>query len=300
MAEVVEIEVEEIEAPDVEAQAVQLEPVEDSEANADLESGYADTQTDAQTEPVVSPVVEDAASDPAPAPIYAKITEDEHKRFLASAETIEKVAASYEKRLDTAFGHIGGFQQKLKELQAGTPSGHAIKLTKEDFAEMQAEFPELADMQMKGLERALSRIGVTGAGAGLDEAKASEIFDAKIAGFEKRTLMDTLTDLHEDWETVVGPKDSATPYRAWLATQPQAYQDQLHASRRPSIIAQSITKFKESAATPVRPKAPAPKTSAAADARREQLRDAVTPKGAGGAKVGRTELDDLQEAFDNA
>lgn len=267
-------------------------------AMSEMESGYTDTPTDIPTEPAASP--ESATDTPSPAsaePVYAKITEDEYKRFLTNAETVEKIASTLEQRFGTAFGHIGGIQQKLKEMQDATPRGQAIKLTKEDFAEMQADFPEFADMQMKGLERALSRM--SGTGAGLDSAKAEELVDTRIVRLETKLLKGALTDLHEDWETVVGAKDSQTPYRQWLATQPQEYQDRIAASRRPSEIAKSITKFKEVAATPP-PKPKVPAVNEVAEARRAQLNAAVTPKGAGGAKVGRTELDDLQEAFDNA
>lgn len=304
------IETEEVEESAEAAPVAEVEESpDDSEANADLEIGYAadiPTQTDA-----TPPVVEDAAASPAPEPIYAKISEDEYKRFLANAETVEKIASSLEQRFGTAFGHIGGIEQKLKEIQAGTHLGQAIKLTKEDFVELQAEFPEFADLQMKGLERALSRFTGTGTAPGLDEAKAGELFDSKLVTFERKILKNTLTDLHEDWESVVGGTketwEKANPgqpykpsaYREWLATQPQAYQDDINASLRPVVIAKSITKFKEfAAAATAKPKSPAPRTNAAAEARREELRGAVTPKGSGGSKAGRTELDDLQAGFD--
>lgn len=289
-----EVETEEIETASDTALAATSVPTEDAEA--DLESGYAEAPTDVQTNPPDSPDAQEDA--PSPAPVYAKITEDEYKRFLTNAETVDKIASSLEQRFGTAFGHIGGLQQKLKEIQAATPNGQSIKFTKEDFAEMQADFPELADMQMKGLERALSRMSGTGAASGLDEAKASELFDAKFVAVERKILTEALADLHEDWEQVVGPKDSHTPYRVWLAAQPQAYQDTIHASRRPAVIAKSIDQFKAFAAAPSA--ATAPKPNAVAEARRAQLSAAVTPKGAGGAKVGRTEDDDLQAGFDAA
>jgi uncharacterized protein YheU (UPF0270 family) len=280
------------------------EPTADGAADADLEAGFSSGDIDAPTgEP--SPASSDAAledgraDDAAPAlePVYVQLTKADYDRLQTSAETVEKIAASLEQRFGTAFGHIGGLQQKLKEMQEATPRGHAVKLSDEDFAELRTEFPEMAEMQMKGLERVIARLGGTGS-AGLDEPTASKLVEDKVSAVVTQFRRDTLTDLHEDWEEVVGPEGSATPYRQWLATQPKDYQDKINASQRPGVIAKSIDKFRGFEAARVRkPGAPSNKPSQFEAERRQELAEAVTPRGSGGKKTGRTAEDDLMAGF---
>jgi TonB family protein len=53
-----------------------------------------------------------------------------------------------------------------------------------------------------------------------------------------------LSQGHPDWETVVGPQGSQTPYRIWLATQPAEYQRIILDSEDPNVIGESIDRFK--------------------------------------------------------
>lgn len=266
-----------------------VEPEQPGAADDQMAAGFSDVETPTAPLPVAD------APTPEPEIVYARIPERDHQRFLANAETIEKIAASYEHRLDTAFGHIGGLQQKLKEMQAATPAGQSVTFSKDDFAEMQAEFPELADMQMKGIERAMAR--VKGTGTAIDATTVSSLVKSEISDFKREFLKDTLTDLHEDWETVVGPPDSQTPYRTWLAAQTPEYQTRINTSLRPGEVAKSIEKFTQDSTA----KAPAPpKSNPAAEARRQQLADAVTPRGAGGSVPSVTAEQEMSEAFRNS
>ena len=281
------------------------EPV-DGAANADLEAGFNAGDDDEPTGTPSSPAAtDDATTDqpdesvPALEPVYVQLTKENYDRLQSSAETVEKIAASLEQRFGTAFGHIGGLQQKLKEMQEATPRGQAVKLSDEDFAEMRAEFPEMASMQMKGLERIIARMGGTGA-AGLDETKASKLIDDKVSATVTQLRREALADLHEDWEAVVGPEGSDTAYRKWLATQPKDYQDKINASQRPGVIAKSIDEFKKFDAARAR-KTPPPsnKPSQSEAERRRELAEAVTPRGSGGTKTGRTADDDLMAGFNS-
>jgi hypothetical protein len=49
---------------------------------------------------------------------------------------------------------------------------------------------------------------------------------------------------HPDWQKIVGPKGSMTPYRIWLARQSEAYRTKIEGSRDPTDISLSIDKFK--------------------------------------------------------
>lgn len=60
----------------------------------------------------------------------------------------------------------------------------------------------------------------------------------------QKTAQEILSKLHPDWEEIVGPKDSKTPYRKWLATQLADYQAIIEESWNPAIVAESISKFK--------------------------------------------------------
>lgn len=229
-----------------------------------------------------------------PAPAYAQLTEDDYKRFVANAETVDKIASSLEQRFGTAFGKIGGIEQRMKEWQASTPHGQAVTASVEDFEEMQSEFPELTEMHLKGLNRALSKM--KGTGSSFDVSKVEEIVNARVEKARQEDARATLTDAHQDWETVVGAKDAVTPYRQWLKTQPPTYQTQLAETWRPGVIAQSITRFKaeRKLAAPARTVAPPHEA-----ARRQRLAEAVAPRGAGGHPPSASADDEMERGFNS-
>jgi hypothetical protein len=62
---------------------------------------------------------------------------------------------------------------------------------------------------------------------------------------EHQQAIETLSRRHPDWAEIVGPENSQTEYRKWLAKQPPEYQAKILASWNPGEVANSIDKFKK-------------------------------------------------------
>jgi hypothetical protein len=111
----------------------------------------------------------------------------------------------------------------------------------------------------------------------------------------KLTAIERLTDLHEDWRTVVGPAESHTPFRQWLATKGLEYQEQVLDSWNPREVAKALKEFKS--LTPPKPSAPkGPST------RSQLLAEAVPARGGSPAPVRpreKTEKEAFAEGFAN-
>lgn len=284
--------------------AVELTDAEQAEVDAQFKDGFGDPEQSTPPAPAEGenkPAA--AAAEPAvtpPAPKYVQVTEDELKELKSGAATIAEIKATLDGKV---FGRIGGLERTLKELQASTPSGEAITLTVEDFEEMKEDFPQLAEMTVKGMNRLLGKLRGTAKPAAETGAPAGEPVDIEkrlkdqLVVAEHNTAQNILSLRHENWREVVGLSDDGkevqTPYRDWLAKQPVEYQTSVGNSWDPLVIAKSIDKFKAATATPA-----APPTD---DARNRRLRGAVPPKGSGGLPAGgggaQTEEQGFNEGF---
>lgn len=265
--------------------------------------GAESTETPAATE-TPTPAVETIASTPAPvadppkAPKYVQITEDQLQQILTGVTEIGTVKASLNKISSDAFGRLGGVEQfikTIKEKQSETPAGQPLDLTDDDFKELKEEFPELASLIIKGQGRVLGKLKGTGTGtAGVNET----VLEARRTKDAIEVLDDD--DRYADWRTIVGAENSDAPYRQWLKTQPEAYQQKANQSKNPFFVMQSIDKFRQFEADQVAAaeKLKTPKTPPAdpGAARRQQLTSAIAPKGAGGVE-GKVEVDEFNEAY---
>lgn len=231
-------------------------------------------------------------------PEYVQLTKDDYDAFKA----LVGKTATLEGALSKISGHTGNLQKTVQKLQAATPMGAAVEISKEDFAELEAEFPELAGHTRTALERVLKKMGVRGTA----EKPAAEA-EAKPADDPAQAQIAFLTELHPEWKTIVGydlegDAKKANSFRKWLALQPQEYQDTINATQSAAITARAIDKFladqeaaKKAAAAPSKPKQ-APKVAA----RQERIQAAVQPKGAGGKAPGppqRTVHDEFRAGF---
>lgn len=145
---------------------------QDEGTDADFDAGFAGTPTETPEKPAASSDERAQAQEPTAAtenqaqtdaqptetpaaPKYVQITETEFNSLKALPQ-----------RLDQAFGKIGGVErimQSLQTQQSRHPSGEPLKLSEADFAELKTEFPELADLHIKGMQRVLERISMPGA-----------------------------------------------------------------------------------------------------------------------------------------
>jgi hypothetical protein len=236
-----------------------------------------------------------------PAPVeYAQITKQDYESLLAKAAKVDELASTHAQAVNSLNGKYGSMKQVIDRLQASAEPGQKIQATIEDFKELVDEgYPDLAEMQMAGINRVLSKLNLRGTGdkptaPAFDEAKAKEIFGAefKTGSEELREQLryelakDALTDEHEDWETVIKTpefakwnKDNSIDAKKDRKGIPFAD------SQDPRFVAKVISDFKA-----------AQKQTAT---RQSRLADAVTPKGAGGHGTGQTETDAFTDAFNS-
>lgn len=237
------------------------EPSAEDEAAA-FASGYGETIE----EPTVtaSPVIETVTQTPVvqetviPVDAPATISDAQFKELLAKVGSIDEIRSAVEKLRGDAFGKVGGLERTLKSLQDSTPIGQPIEVSASDLAELEAEFPglNLGPSLAKGLTRVLSKMKGAGAPSLTRDEMAAEL-DARaqrddIARQEehKQIAFERLTDLHEDWQEVVGPANSTTEFRTWLKKEGAEKEAAFLNSWDPRHIAKVVTSFKERTRTP--------------------------------------------------
>ena len=233
----------------------------------------------------------------------AQMTEEQLNRVLAYGNTIAEVKTAMDKQFGTAFGKMGGLERVIKDLQAATPVGQPITVTEADLTELKDEFPDLSKKLATGLTRVLSKFKGTGT------AESPATFDpntviplveerVKVARREIREELsrDQLSDLHENWQAIVGEKDSNTEYRQWLLKQPVAYQNKIANSWSPFVVAHSIDQFLEAQE---KAKKPAEKP-ADTDKRKARLAEAVPQRGQPGVKATKSDQEEFEAGFKDA
>lgn len=274
--------------------------VADAQDDADFASGFPDKSGgkpgDKPAEPE-SLAPEGATKEATETPEYVKISAKDWAEVRAAAAK----TAGYDQQLSKAFGTIGNLQKLVNGFQGQAPSaGRKIEISKDAFAEMARDFPELAELNRAAMEKALSNMPGTGA-AELDPDK----IEAMLAAREIKREIRTLEEDYPDWRTLVGAVDVTqgaqpdpnNPFRRWLGTQPPAYQARLNASESAAVIGSAIAKFQ--AETKGQPKTPAAATPRD-EARAERIRGAVQPRGDNaGAGAAKTDDDAFLEGFNS-
>lgn len=254
----------------------------DDQIDNDFDAGFSeDTVT-----PTEKPETTEAPAEPAPqAPKYAQITEEQYQHLLSRATAIDEIKAAQEKQFGTAFGKIGGIERLVNQLQAAAPAGQSIEVSEDDFDELRADFPELAAMQVKGLNKALAK--VRGSGPAVDPEMLEQRIQERLAPEIQRVreeasqkIVDlTIRQQHRDWNKVVRSPEFAE----WLAAKPQAERDAIQYSDDPDVVADHITTFKAAAK--------------AATTRAKRFDQAVTPRGTGGHAPAPDDDDEFNAGF---
>lgn len=290
----------------------------DSFAGGFEETASTETGSPADTEGGKGKEGTEAAS-AAEAPQYVQITQQQLDTLMAAAGK----TASYDQQLSKAFGTIGNLQQTINRLKEGNGG---FEISDEDFAELQADFPELAGHTRAALERIFKRAKPKG---GTDQAttqtdKVATSDDEEAAAAAEAAAAEELDALQPGWRDIVGrPDDADKPFRKWLATQTTAYQNKIRQTQSASDIDRAIEKFNQSpegkaaaaaAATPApkpgetekpattEPPKPATTTKPAATreaARRDRIEGAIQPRGTGHAPPPQreTEADAFRAGF---
>lgn len=266
---------------------------------ADFDSGFAPVKVEKPTATATTPPVPAATPRetpaPAPKPEYVRIT----KADWADVKAAAAKTASYDQQLSKAFGTIGNLQKTINALQTSTPRGIKVEIPKDAFADMERDFPELAQQNRAAMERALSGITGTGSGAEFDES----IFERLLAKHTSSREVKTLAEMYPDWQDIVGAVDitmeqpnGAHPFRKWLAGKDAAYQTRINSTESAAVVGRAIEAFQRETATT----APKPSTTAA-DARRAVIAGAVQPRGDGAAPAasGKTEQEEFTAGYNS-
>ena len=244
------------------------------------------------------PAVE-APAEATPEIKYHQLTEEQWAGMQALSTQIDTIRADHAKRLDTAFGKVGGLERTLQQLQQATPAGYTVDVTDDVVAEIAEEFPELGKRTLAAFKQFASKLKGTGP---VVQLQASPVdVEARIGTEVQSRLValqiEALEDAYPTWREITGALDSKTPYREWLAKQPAEYQHKLASTNSATVIARSLEKFEKESVV----KAPDPKPKETpASTRKQQLEAAAITKGAGGRAPGRTDDDEFEAGYNSA
>ena len=293
--------------------AEQIAEVEQAnvDSDAEFEAGFKETgdelaQPENENTPAAEtkPVVDIPAVVPPVEKTLATLSEEQVAHLLSSAKSVEELKAAMETRFGSAFGKMGGLERTIKELQAGTAAGEAVELTDADLAELTKEFPDVAVHVSTGLKRILSRIkGTKGAHVPFDPETVKPIATEVILQRQRESELEELSENHPNWNEMIGPVGTKTPYREWLGNQPAAYQMLVANSWRASTVGRSIERFEAYQEQETKKAAAAEKalkgkkTPSSTATRAEILAEAVNQRGNPGFEGGKSADDEFNEGF---
>lgn len=267
----------------------QEEPNQLDQEDQELLDGYTDSPTETPPGDVVEPA---ETTEPQPTevttpaePKYVQVTEEDWNRVTEALKSVNPGA------LDKAFGKIGEVQRALQAIQAQTPSGQAVELTDEDFADLAAEFPELAALTKTAMNKSLSKLRGTGADPSLIKSVVDEGLSARQQA-ERQEQMGLVEEEYADWREQVSSQEFAD----WMKTQPERYQRRLGRAWDADTVLGALDKFQEHKAAQATEAERTARENAAKAAqqqtRQQRIQAAVTPQGAGGQPPPRTPEDD--------
>jgi len=242
----------------------------DGETVQDEDAGFDSFGTEDAT-PTETPVVEDKVAEvtedtpevveepEAPAPEFMQITKSQFDDLMAKASQVDTLRSMSDK----AFGKIGGIERVLSELKQ-QPQGQPVQLSEDDFAELKGEFPELAELQMKGMQRLLGKLRVPQ----VDTSAIEQMVGAQTSN-TRSELVDTTLDaiVDGDWKEEV----KTDKFAQWINGQGDDVKA-LGSSDSLRDAAKLMRLFKAHKDAP--PPAPTPASSA-----NRRIAAAVSPKG---------------------
>lgn len=255
-----------------------------------------------ETDEVVAPTAEEESAEfnggfeatsaaPADEPKMTQVSEEEYRRLLDGVAKIEGIETALEQRFNTAFGKIGSIEDVVKQLKSSAPAGGKIELSEEVVADLAEEFPEMAKLQFKTLQKLVDTLNASSP-AQSNAAQPSPVVDE--AAIERRVRRaiaeETLNEFDEKWKETIGlPDDKGvipdTQFRQWLKKQPAEYQTRVSSTYSASVLTDALAKFKA--------------TQLKAQGRREVLDAAVEVTGSGGQapNAGKSDDDEFDAGF---
>ena len=260
--------------------SMEQEPNESAEnLDDDFESGFSQAGQTKTPEPAEETPEAEPLTEVEP-PKLAQITEQQFQDLLAKASLVDEFKADSQRKFDNAFGQLGGLKQTVERFNS--PNSTPVQVGDEDFSEMNTEFPELAGMQAKGLNRVLAKLR---GGGTVDTAAIQQIVTQQTAEYRADSL-DRLNDIVEDWET------KRPDIQAWVATQSDAVKA-LADSENVRDAASLLRQYRAAKNRPVESTKPAVST------RQRQLEAAVTPRSSRGVAPEPGEVDEFEAGFNS-
>jgi uncharacterized protein YoxC len=243
-----------------------------------FDDGFADAHSATETPTNVDP---QQTTPEQPAAKAAQITEEQFNELLARANALSDVKAETQRKLDQAFGQIGGLKQVIEKLQGGTKQGQPVEVSAEDVSEMREEFPELADLMLKSLQKVAGKFRGTAGAPDVDrlinervEKTQSELIDSRL---------DEIVD--GDWKAEV-----ASPgFKEWFEKQDASIKSLSESTsvRDAATMLRAFAKSKNTASVST------PKPTA----RQNQLAAAINPKSSGAKATVTTDEDEFDAGF---
>lgn len=217
---------------------------------------------------------------------------DEYNQLVSTVSALNTQFGEHGRKLDNAFGKIGGVERFIEGVQKATPTGEAIVLSDDDMKTIAENFPSLSKDLQGVLNTALAKVKGTGVPVvqTVDDERINNLVAPMIEAERARARSEQreeVLDVHPDMDTV---KDSAE-FKKWFGEQPEAYRQKANTWRPTRIIA-VLNDFKAAAkASPPPP---------AKDTRAEALAAAVNVRGSRPAPTGggkKTDDDEFNAGF---
>lgn len=268
---------EQIEQPEVvadeqpqEAQAGAVEPQESAPSepseDAAFEAGFNQAHSN---EPEVVP-------EPEPEPkLFAGLTEDQIREAVSKAAEVDKLREQTQR----LFGTIGNFKQSLDQLRNQPRASAQVQISKDKFARLSKEFPEMAELIAQDLSEALGSVS----GPSVDPQEIRSELEKVKTELKQESEAKLLTVMHKDWRDVVKSQDFAQ----WTQTLPEEDRNELGNSWDATFIGDKLTEFK----------AWKDKTVASQQVKQKRLEAAITPKGGAAMSSTQTEMDAFMSGF---
>jgi hypothetical protein len=225
-------------------------------------------------------------------PALAKVTEDQFKELLATATTVKELTDGLKKLEGKAFGKIGELERVLKQAEKSAESGLDIKLSDEDFAEVDQEVPMLTKPLQKLVNKILKEakvkvpafepVDLESIRNQFKEESEARIKEVQVESY-KTLPTSLLTYAHRDWKETVASQD----FQAWLQEEDKltpGYQNMFNQSWDATEIGGVLTKFKahidkaKKAKSDTPPSKSTSKATPPSNNRVERLKEAIPPK----------------------
>lgn len=168
-------------------------------------------------------------------------TEDQARERLAalldSLPKLNERGDLNEQQIRQLNGKIGEINRTIKSLQQ---QGQPVKIEKESFKRLSAEFPEIAEI----LAEDLSGLSLGGSQQvdveGIVQQRLTEATDSISLTTDQKIEARVLSIAHRDWKTVV----QSDEFKKWATTLPQEEQQTLAQSWDADYLSDKLTEFK--------------------------------------------------------